>query len=104
MKLTSLISRLGKLGIENRIFDGNGYNKNLAFTVNGTTYYASFTSSDTTIKDICKITGYNQDAQETERQYFVSLRQVLKDAGYRKPPKSNLHPVFAEALKPFGIQ
>lgn len=101
MKLTSLISRLDKLGIENRIFDGNGYNKNLVFTVNGTTYYASFTSD--AIQDICKITGYNEAAQETDRQYFANLRQVLKDAGFRKP-KSNLHPLFEQALKPFGIQ
>ncbi len=103
MKLASLIAKLAQLGIENKIFDGNGYNKNVVFTVNDTTYYAAFTSSDDTIENICKITGYNQDAQETERKYFANLRQVLKDAGFRKP-KSNLHPVFAQALKPFGIQ
>ncbi len=45
MQLSSLITKLNKLGVKSEIVDINGYNKDLAFTINGTKYYAAFTSS-----------------------------------------------------------
>jgi hypothetical protein len=83
MKIITLINKLNKMKIENKIVDNNGYNKDVVFVINGKTFYAGFTMSNDTIIDYCVNICYDASNQETQRRFFDNLNQLLKYAGYK---------------------
>jgi hypothetical protein len=80
MKISSLISKLTKMNVPFTILEGNGYNKDIEFSINGSIFEASFTEGYPNIQSYCKETGYDNASQETTRYHFDNFAQLLRHA------------------------
>jgi hypothetical protein len=80
MKISSLISKLTKMNVPFTILEGNGYNKDIEFSINGTKFEASFTEGYPNIQSYCEETGYDDASQETTRYHFDNFAQLLRHA------------------------
>jgi hypothetical protein len=80
MKITSLISKLTKMNVPFTILEGNGYNKDIEFSINGSVFEASFTEGYPNIQYYSKETGYDDASQQFTSYYFENFAQVLRHA------------------------
>jgi hypothetical protein len=80
MKISSLISKLTKINVPFTILEGNGYNKDIEFSINGSKFEASFTEGYPNIQYYSKATGYDDASQVTTCFYFDNFAQLLRHA------------------------
>lgn len=80
MTTQSLQSKLSKMNISYSIIDFNGYNKEIAFSINGLNFKAGFTEGKTIIEDLCREICFDNNTQEMQRRFFGSFNQLLKYA------------------------
>jgi hypothetical protein len=80
MTTTNLISKLTKMNVEYTILEGNGYNKDIQFFINGLTFKAGFTEASSTIEDFCREICYDDCNQEMQRRFFKNFNQLLRYA------------------------
>ena len=80
MKKSTLISKLEKNGTRYTELNGNGYNKDIEFTINGKNFLAGFIEGIDEITDFCREICYDKNNQEMQRRYFDNFNQVIKYA------------------------
>lgn len=80
MTTTNLISKLTKMNIATTILEGNGYNKDIQFSLNAMTFLAGYTEGKNEIQDFCREIYYDNCNQEMQRRFFQNLNQLLRYA------------------------
>lgn len=81
MKVSSLKSKLSNSNATDvLVFDYNGYNKAICFSINGKRFEAGFSEGKENIENFCTKTGYDDRCQESERMFFDNFNQVLRYA------------------------
>ena len=80
MTTTNLIAKLTKMNVSSTILEGNGYNKDVQFSINGLTFLAGFVEGRNEVQDICREICYDNSNQEMQRRFFDNLNQVLRYA------------------------
>jgi hypothetical protein len=80
MTVNTLNNKLEKLGITSSVFDYNGYNKAIIFSINNLEIQAKFSDGKENIESFFIVTGYNNLNQERERRFFYSFNKVLSYA------------------------
>jgi hypothetical protein len=80
MTTTNLIAKLTKMNVPSTILEGNGYNKDVQFSINGLTFLAGFVEGRNEVQDICREICYDNSNQEMQRRFFDNLNQVLRYA------------------------
>jgi hypothetical protein len=83
MTTLNLISKLNKINIAYSIIDHNGYNKDIAFSINGLNFKAGFSEGKTVIEDFCREICFDNNTQEMQRRFFGSFNQLLKYANVK---------------------
>ena len=67
MKVSALQSKLSKLNVTASVFDYNGYNKSIRFSLNGKKFEADYNEGSEKIESISTTTDYDERSQESER-------------------------------------
>lgn len=80
MTTSNLISKLNKLNINYSIVDINGYNQDIAFSINGMSFKAGFVKGIEIIEDFCREICFDNNIQEVQRRFFNNFNQILKYA------------------------
>lgn len=80
MKIENLKSKLAKMNIPFTILQGNGYNKDIEFSINGITFKAGFTEGKTEIDDFCRELCFDKSEQEMQRRFFDNFNQLVRYA------------------------
>lgn len=79
MKVQRLISKLTKMNISHIIvLDGNSYNKDIVFSINGLVFKAGFRDGGLIIDDYCREICFDESTQEMQRRFFANFNQILK--------------------------
>ena len=80
MTTSNLISKLTKMNVSSTILDGNGYNKDIQFSINGLIFLAGFVEGKNEVHDFCREICYDNCNQEMQRRFFDNFNQVLRYA------------------------
>jgi len=82
MKIQSLTAKLAKVNVPFQTLEGNGYNKDIQFAINGKTFFAGFIEGKENVTDFCRVIGYDNANQESQRIFFDNFNQVLRHANH----------------------
>lgn len=80
MTTATLTAKLSKMNVVYSIFDYNGFNKNVCFSINGMNFEAAFSEGNNIITSFCQILGYDDALQETSRIFFDNFAQLMRHA------------------------
>ena len=80
MTTNNLITKLSKLNVSYKILEGNGYNKDISFSINGINFLAGFNECKNVVTDFCREICYDKNSQEMQRRFFENFNKVLKYA------------------------
>jgi hypothetical protein len=80
MTTTNLIAKLTKLNVAYTVLEGNGYNKDISFSINGLNFLAGFYEGQNVVIDFCREICYDNNTQEMQRRFFDNFNKVLKYA------------------------
>lgn len=80
MKTETLIQKLTKLNIQNKIVDLNGYNKDMYFKINGLQFVAGISYDGKVITDFCREICFDHANQEMQRRFFANFAALMRYA------------------------
>ena len=80
MTTQNLIKKLTKLNVSYTVLEGNGYNKDIQFSINDIIFLAGFNEGKNVITDFCREICYDNNTQEMQRRFFDNFNKVLKYA------------------------
>jgi hypothetical protein len=80
MTTANLILKLTKMNVSYTILEGNGYNKDIQFTINGITFKAGFIEGKQIVEDFCREICFDKSEQEMQRRFFDNFNKVLQYA------------------------